>query len=156
LGLEISENLLEDKFENGVLVIDALKLVLGILNQQGHLPFDWDTPDGFPEHASAWSTFGGQIQRWNMSTKLSQHNLKNIFSEPDLDREILGYSTMDDLVTRVSRRLLSSPLRAFDQQEIVGLLTKNLNKQLPDQQLRERMSRMAFALVMATEEWNLR
>jgi uncharacterized protein (DUF1800 family) len=156
LGLELSENLLEDKFEKGVLVIDALKMVLAILNQQGHLPFDWDTPDGFPEHASAWSTFGGQIQRWNMSTKLSQHHLKNIFSEPGLGQEILGYSTMDDLVTRVSRQLLSSPLRAFDQQEIVGLLTKNIYKQLPDQQLRERMSRMAFALVMATEEWNLR
>lgn len=140
----------------GFVESETFNQLLSNLDKQGHVPFDWDTPDGFPDHAAAWSTFGSQVQRWNLTTKLSQNLVKNQFSAPAFSSSLLSYSSHSSLVEMVSKQLLSGPLRPSDALEISNLLIKNDPRTLPDLERRTRVVGMCFALVMATEEWNLR
>jgi uncharacterized protein (DUF1800 family) len=156
LNVGLSNQMTDKRLLDQVLASDALNPLLSILNRQGHVPFDWETPDGFPESGASWSTFGSQIQRWNLSSRLGQSSLKAIFTEASFSEKILSFSDIPDLVGRVSEALLSSGMRVSDKAEIVSLLQKNEPKGLPDWERRKRLSGMCFALVMASEEWNLR
>jgi uncharacterized protein (DUF1800 family) len=156
LGLDLSSQLTDKRLSTELLASDALNPLLAILSRQGHIPFDWETPDGFPDQALSWSTFGGQIQRWNLTSRLGQGNLKSIFSDPVFSEKILGFSDIPDLVGKVTQTLLSAGMRASDETEIVKLLQKNEPRGLSDMERRKRLCGMCFALVMASEEWNLR
>lgn len=135
---------------------DALNQLLAVLNRQGHLPYDWETPDGFPDTSAAWSTFGGQIQRWNFSSILSQGGYQRFFQQADLVQRFGNYSSLQELVSLVSTSLLAQPLLATDQAEIVKLLETNKGNNPLDAAAKKRQIGMALALVMATEEWNTR
>jgi hypothetical protein len=156
LGLEPSAKLLENKGTAWGVESDAFNPLLGILNRQGHAPFDWETPDGYPDFATAWSTFGGQIQRWNFSAKVSQGGLSNLFSKPNYQTQFLGYKNLEELISDISQSLLAQPLRSEDRDQMVRLLQSSDVRNLPDATRRTRAVSMATALVMATEEWNSR
>jgi uncharacterized protein (DUF1800 family) len=38
------------------------------LVQAGHLPFNWQSPDGYPDSVDYW--VGGQLPRWNVGATL--------------------------------------------------------------------------------------
>ena len=156
LELEPSAKLLENKGTAWGVESDAFNPLLGILNRQGHAPFDWETPDGYPDFATAWSTFGGQIQRWNFSAKVSQGGLSNLFSKPNYQTQFLGYKNLEELISDISQSLLAQPLRSEDRDQMVRLLQSSDVRNLPDATRRTRAVSMATALVMATEEWNSR
>jgi uncharacterized protein (DUF1800 family) len=156
LGLEPSSKLLENKGTSWGVESDALNPLVGVLNRQGHSPFDWETPDGYPDFATAWSTFGGQIQRWNFSARVSQGGLTNLFSQPTYQTQFLSYKDLPELVSSISQSLLAQPLRGEDRDQMVKLLQNSDFRNLPDATRRSRAVSMATALVMATEEWNSR
>lgn len=40
------------------------------LTMMGHVPFQWPTPDGYPDHKEAWASSIGMLTRWNMGLSL--------------------------------------------------------------------------------------
>jgi uncharacterized protein (DUF1800 family) len=127
-----------------------------ILDRQGHLPFDWSTPDGFPDYSDAWTTFGGQAQRWNLTSKVAQGAMRNVFTVPNFANLLTQSTSVSAVIDQVVKTTLSSPLRAQDKQRMISLIEANVNRTQTPQQQFVKISSMAYGLVMATEEWNLR
>ncbi len=53
---------------------DASLEVIDFLKRMGHAPFNYPTPDGYPEQAAPW--MGTLLWRWNFAVALSQNGLK--------------------------------------------------------------------------------
>jgi uncharacterized protein (DUF1800 family) len=61
---------------------DAGPALLDYLLRMGHAPFNYPTPDGYPEPAPPW--MGTLLWRWNFAAALSQNRLKG--TKIDLER----------------------------------------------------------------------
>ena len=155
LNLELAAPI-QDLVTSGQLDFNDLNSLTTILERQGHVPFDWGTPDGYPDYSDAWTTFGGQAQRWNLTAKISQGAMRNVFTVPTFATLLTQSTSVSTVIDQVVQRTLSSPLRASDKQRMVTLIEANVNRAQTAQQQFAKISSMAFGLVMATEEWNLR
>ena len=155
LNLELAPGM-RDLVALGSLDFDDLNPLTTLLERQGHLPFDWSTPDGYPDYSDAWTTFGGQAQRWNITAKISQGAMRNVFSVPAYGVILQQSTSVVQVLDQVVQKTLSSPLRLSDRQRITTLIEANVNRAQSQQQQFLKISSMAFGLVMATEEWNLR
>jgi len=47
----------------------SLSTLRSYLTAMGHVPFDWETPDGYPDRVEYWS--GNELPRWNSMTNIS-------------------------------------------------------------------------------------
>lgn len=137
-------------------ISNQLNPLTNLLYRQGHVPFDWGTPDGFPDYSDAWTTFGGQAERWNLTAKLSQSSMRNLFTSPAFETLLTQSTVVSEVIDQVVQRTLSGPLRAADKQRMAALIEANVIRTQSRQQQFFKISSMAFGLVMATEEWNLR
>jgi uncharacterized protein (DUF1800 family) len=52
---------------------DAGLEIIGYLRRMGHAPFNYPTPDGYPEAAAPW--MGTLLWRWNFAVALSQNKI---------------------------------------------------------------------------------
>ena len=155
LNLELAVPI-QDLVNSGQLDFNDLNALYNILWMQGHVPFDWETPDGYPDYSDAWTTFGGQAQRWNITAKISQGSMRNVFTVPNFSDLLTQSTSVSGVIDQVVQRTLSGPLRVSDKQRMVTLIEANVNRTQTPQQQFAKISSMAFGLVMATEEWNLR
>lgn len=48
-----------------------LKEIYWAAMQQGHAPFNWPTPDGYPDSEAAWTTMSAQVLRWKRGTEIA-------------------------------------------------------------------------------------
>lgn len=92
----------------------------------GQLPFNWATPDGYPDTQSYWENTGGLLNRWRLSF-LSYSSVGTI---PIIDVFQIDYSAMlngaDTLLTMVdalSDRILMRPLADKDRELLLDWLT---------------------------------
>jgi uncharacterized protein (DUF1800 family) len=53
---------------------DAGLAIIDYLRRMGHAPFNYPTPDGYPEPAAPW--LGTLLWRWNFALALSENKLK--------------------------------------------------------------------------------
>ena len=155
LDLDLSAQM-QELAKSRSLDFNDLNPLTTILDRQGHLPFDWSTPDGFPDYSDAWTTFGGQAQRWNITAKVAQGAMRNVFTVPAFANLLSQSTSVSAVIDQVVKTTLSSPLRAQDKQRMVSLIEANVNRAQTPQQQFAKISSMAYGLVMATEEWNLR
>ena len=65
--------------------------VSGYLGRLGHLPFQFPTPDGQPEHAEAWT--GTLLWRWRFAAALARGNLAGTRIDTDALVERFGSTT---------------------------------------------------------------
>lgn len=47
----------------------SLSTLRSYLTSMGHVPFDWETPDGYPDRVEYWA--GNELPRWNAMTSIS-------------------------------------------------------------------------------------
>jgi len=47
----------------------TLSTLRGYLTSMGHVPFGWETPDGYPDRVEYWA--GNELPRWNAMTSIS-------------------------------------------------------------------------------------
>jgi len=53
---------------------DAGMEIIDYLRRMGHAPFNYPTPDGYPEHAAPW--MGTLLWRWNFALAVSENKIK--------------------------------------------------------------------------------
>jgi len=70
------------------------------LRALGQLPFDWPTPDGYPDGASHWS--GPLLSRWNFALRLTTGGIRGT-SVPDSEPTVLAESALGRRLTRQER-----------------------------------------------------
>jgi uncharacterized protein (DUF1800 family) len=110
-----------------------------ILNEAGHQPFTWGTPDGFPDHTDYW--VGGVLARWNYGARLlllnglnpgingisvnvtsyltGLNNASAIIQK--INRTMFGGELTPDEILRLTAYLALAPTNATRQRETIGV-----------------------------------
>ena len=87
------------------------------LNEAGHLPFSWLTPDGYPDKASHWA--GNLIARWNYGASLVNGTTGSISGLAVNDVAFYtGATTADQMIARIDDRLFGNRMDPDDRERI--------------------------------------
>lgn len=89
----------------------------------GQLPFNWPTPDGYPDEQSYWASTGGLLNRW----RLSFLSLANFIPEIDVFQinypaMLNGATTLAGVVDAMVDNVLMRPLSAEDESYMLDWL----------------------------------
>lgn len=81
-----------------------------VLRLLGQIPYNWSTPDGYPDQASWWLTTNGLLTRWNLAFLALSGELGSI--SIDLEAQVEEGGSAADAVDLLSLRYLGEPLPA--------------------------------------------
>jgi len=134
--------------------------VLGLasfLDTQGHLPFNWPFPDGYPDDSESWITLASQVQRWNLGTKLALGRMNASLADPEIENLLAATSTtVGEIVDDLSLRFFGKRLDSAERTEMVDLIS-DATKNIPNRdKQRNLVATNAAALLISKPEWNLR
>jgi Protein of unknown function (DUF1800) len=96
------------------------------LEGQGHQPFAWPQPDGYPDRADAWASSAGVLTRWNITLGIAAGWWPTGFTRRPL-RELVPRklpATHGALVAGLGLRLLQRPLPAAHVDAVCRFLGK--------------------------------
>jgi uncharacterized protein (DUF1800 family) len=97
------------------------------LQQMGQPFYDWPTPDGYPDTASAWQ--GNLLPRWRFALDLVEGRIKG--TKFDLSRFLEGIEPgeADKFLDRVARQLLGGTLSAEIKDALLTTLTQTIQEE---------------------------
>jgi uncharacterized protein (DUF1800 family) len=126
------------------------------LATQGHEPFKWPFPNGYPDVQDAWTTMTGQVQRWNLAAALAQGQRGTGFSTVDYHSMLPPTAnTPDAITTSLATRIFGAPLEPADHAAIVAAVSKaDVSK--PNSDNISIWAAAATSLFFARPEWNFR
>jgi len=89
----------------------------------GQLPFNWPTPDGYPDEQSYWASTGGLLNRWRLSF-LSLANFIPAIDVFQIDYPSLlnGATTLEGIVDAMIDNVLMRPLSVEDRSHMLDWL----------------------------------
>ena len=96
----------------GTAGIESLYWLIGSL---GHAPMSWAPPNGYPDVATAWTSPGGMLARWNAHLNIvAGYRPKELQRPPDLAAALIGElpATYGGLIDALARRLFGRSLPA--------------------------------------------
>ncbi len=76
------------------------------LAENGHEPFRWLTPDGYPDSLDAWG--GAMLPRWNFAASLMHDELTNV--TVDVNAFLAGATTADAIANRIDQVVFASKM----------------------------------------------
>ena len=128
-----------------------------IADNQGHLPFKWAFPNGYPDYAEAWTTFSSQIQRWNLAADLVLGRQPNNFTPVDWTAIVPATAqTVAEITSALAVSFMGGNLPK-NQLATVQATVNTAVATLPDPVLRRQRSiETAAILLLSTPEWNQR
>ena len=91
------------------------------LAQNGHEPFHWLTPDGFPDSLEAWG--GALLPRWNFAIGLMWDQLAGV--SVDVNALLAGAVTADTIAARLDQVVFGGAMPAADKTRIRDYLLPN-------------------------------
>ena len=90
----------------------------------GQLPFNWPTPDGYPDIQSYWVSTGGMLNRWRLSFISFAPVLPAVdVIQIDYAGMLNGANTLATLTDALSAAVLMRPLSTPDRDRILSWLT---------------------------------
>lgn len=90
--------------------------------QAGHLPFNWQAPDGYPDSVDYWA--GGQLPRWNVGAVLMNGSSGSGYSGLSVNHVPLinGATTPSGIAEQISRTMLNGLMSPADKAAVAGYL----------------------------------
>jgi uncharacterized protein (DUF1800 family) len=97
--------------------------IVTTLETLGQVPFEWPTPDGYPDTADYWLSAMGMAARWEFALQLAENTPGG---NPSHAEELIGDAeTANALVNRFADRILHRPLTTEARQALVDTVTEN-------------------------------
>ncbi len=125
--------------------------------RQGHAPFEWPFPNGYPDSGEPWTTLTSQVQRWNLSNKLASGKLPNVFKAPDYEGLLLpGSQTSEAIIRDLAVHFYGAPLGQSEAKQIEALLEKGVKKGPVMAIYRKNLAMAAAAVLLSKPDWSLR
>ena len=92
------------------------------LVQAGHLPFNWQSPDGYPDSVDYW--VGGQLPRWNVGATLMNGSSGSGYSGLSINHVPLinGATTPAAIAEQISRSMFNGTMSAADKAAVAGYM----------------------------------
>lgn len=130
--------------------------LFAVTDRQGHLPFRWQFPNGYPDFAEAWATFSAQIQRWNLVSDLALSRQPKNFSPVDFEGLVPANLTTP---TQIAQALATKFFGGSYPKAKLGLVSQAASDaaltSLPGTS-RVKAIRAATILLLSSPEWNMR
>lgn len=147
-------NLMDYKtYANG----SPLPAVQAAVARQGHAPFEWPFPNGYPDAGEPWTTLTSQVQRWNLSNKLASGRLPNVFKAPDFASVVSATSQTPAAILRdLAVHFYGAPLSAAESKQFETVLEKGVKKGPVKSTYVRTLAATAAALLLSKPDWNLR
>lgn len=121
----------------------TLTTLRGYLTAMGHVPFSWETPDGFPDRMEYWA--GNELPRWNTMTNISNATTGQ-FAVTDTRYTTFG-ATAAAIVDAIDLMAFGGELGARTRQDLVTYLSAGT---INATRIRETL---ALALSSSTFQW---
>jgi uncharacterized protein (DUF1800 family) len=113
-----------------------------LLSSLGHIQFNWDTPDGYPDLMEYWA--GNLLPRWNASTTIANANGTDIRVDV---APLQALGTAEAIVSEIGRRVFGGEMGDRTRAELVAYL-----KPAPTSATRVREA-LALALASSSFQW---
>jgi len=103
---------------------DGGEAIQRYLQQMGQSPYDWPTPDGYPDTASPWQ--GNLLPRWRFALDLVENRIKG--TKFDLDRFLEGIAPgqADLFIDRAAKHFLGMSFPAEIELELLHTLDRTI------------------------------
>jgi uncharacterized protein (DUF1800 family) len=98
---------------------NALRAIGNQLNNLSQMPYMWATPDGYPDTAGYWTNTSALLNRFNFGLGLVEGTLSQGLSY-DLTGLVASARTPEQLVDRLSERILRRPLEPMDRMSLIA------------------------------------
>ncbi len=127
------------------------------LAKQGHAPFEWPFPNGYPDAAEPWTALTAQVQRWNLSNKITAKKLPAAFGAIDYSKLIAVKSvTPAAIVADLSMHFYGAQLAQSERVQIEAIVAKSIKKTSNQAKYVADMAALASALLLSRPDWSLR
>ena len=83
-------------------------ILIQILRQFGQLPFNWESPDGYPDVSTAWMNTSGMLNRWNFGLALANGQIPGV--TVDIQNLVKDGQTVEDKIDLLSLNLIGNKL----------------------------------------------
>ncbi len=127
------------------------------LARQGHAPFEWPFPNGYPDHAEPWIALTSQVQRWNLSAKITSKKMPAAFAGVDYSKLVsAASSTPQAILTDLSKHIFGTTLPEAERVQIEAIIAESVKKNANKAKYVADMAALAATLLLARPDWNLR
>jgi uncharacterized protein (DUF1800 family) len=128
-----------------------------IADNQGHLPFKWAFPNGYPDYAEAWTTFSSQIQRWNLAADLVLGRQAANFTPVDWTALVPATAqTVPEIIQALAVSFMGGNLPKGQLASVQTTVNTAVVPVLNPTLRRQRAIETAAVLLLSTPEWNQR
>ncbi len=87
---------------------------VNLLAQLGQVPFNWQSPNGYPDVADAWISTSGLLARWNYTLALSMNAIKD--TRVDFTSLVQKPASLAEGIDSLALRLVGEPLTGAERQ----------------------------------------
>ena len=102
--------------------------------QQGHSPFNWPTPDGYPDTEAAWTTMSAQVLRWRNGAEIAGYS--NMFQVPDFANLFRGVKNdWNSIADAASMLLLGRKLATPQKTKLIAAAQEAMRPTRPTRSL---------------------
>jgi hypothetical protein len=127
------------------------------MQKQGHQPFGWHHPDGYPDTAPAWLGTGGLLGRWNTALAVAGGWWDGL--EPQTAVQLLGGATRPQqagqIVDALSERLIQQRLPQAHRAALLNEVHKSETQVMSDSDL-EWQGVKLVALILSSPYFQVR
>ncbi len=136
------------------LVVNNPNALLNVLRPMENLPYNWHSPDGYPDNAEAWINTNGLLHRWNiaMALPLAQEEWYDDLSiDFNSFLPLVQDETVLELINRTSIRLLGGTVNQKDQEQLIYFLSDFGDaQQIVDETMRADRLAILVSLILAS------
>ena len=127
------------------------------LAKQGHAPFEWPFPNGYPDAAEPWTALTSQVQRWNLAGKITAKKIPAAFGAVDYSKFVAANSvTPATILSDLAKQIFGRSLPENERSQIEAILTKSVKKSANQVKYVTDVAALAATLLLARPDWNLR
>ena len=98
-------------------------VILQILTQFGQLPFNWQTPDGYPDVSTAWINTSGMLNRWNFGLAVANSQIPGV--SVDIQNLVKDGQSTEDKIDLLSLNLIGEKLPSDARDILINYASEN-------------------------------
>lgn len=118
-------------------------ILYGPLNEAGHVPFDWSSPDGYPDRFDFWAP--SQLPRINMAFRVAGNYIGDVVT--DIEKQFGNDRTPQGCLNTISKALFGGEMSTADRDALLAYLQKET---ISDDRLH---GAIALALASPSFQW---
>jgi uncharacterized protein (DUF1800 family) len=134
---------------------NAARNLTSILADLADVPFEWPSPDGYPDEAGYWASTDGVLQRWELGGRLANNAVGGV--RADLERFVPSPlpATAGALIDAIGLQLLDGAFTAAEKSALLAHLGKAAGDAIGPDDFRDELGTL-LGLAFASPSFQIR